>query len=252
MILSLPIPSGRYHLIIKYFGYNPNNFYEFNININERTISNDIEEIIIEELNTAYEDKKNEKKKINKNISKKRKINKKKNIQIDNNNEINNNENNINSIELILLNKDKKIYKILNKNEKIFEYINNGYEIVAYEKEIINNTNSNENDSDDFSENIYFYLVQYLNEHFLWIYPYIYKNILFEYPLTISINSNQTIFNIYEKIYIYIREIKLNHYFQKEELLNINDSFNNISYRNEKSTGFLIYINPNKKLKNQI
>ena len=197
MILSLPIPSGRYHLIIKYFGYDPNNFHEFNINMNERTISNDIEEIIIEELNTIFEDKKNEKKKINKNISKKRKINKKKNIQIDNNNEINNNENNINSIELVLLTKDKKIYKILNKNDKIFEYINNGYEIVEYEKEIINNKNANENDSDYFSENIYFYLVQYLNEHFLWIYPYIYKNILFEYPLPISINSNQTIFNIY-------------------------------------------------------
>ena len=265
MILSLPIPSGRYNLIIKYFGYKPNNYHEFNININERTTSNDIEEKILEDLNAVIEDKKNEKKKNNKNITKKRKVNKKKikndnnnNENNNNNNENNNNENLINSVELVLLSNDKKIYKILNKNENIFEYINKGYEIVAYEKEIINKTNlnikenENENENDIYSENIYFYLVHYSNEQFLWIYPYIFENILFKYPLPISIKSDQTIFNIYEKIYIYIREIKLFHYFQKEELLNINDSFNNITYRNEKSTGFLIYINPNKIKKSNL
>ena len=253
MILSLPIPSGRYNLIIKYFGYNPGVFYEFNILINEKTLKNDIENQIIVELTKLNEEKKNEKRKNNKNVIKKKKVNKKKakgDISSNNNDINNNNEKIINYVELLLLTKDKKIFKILKKNENIFEYINKGYEIVAYEKEIINNSDSNlkdiENESDNYIENIYFFLVKYTNEHFLWVYPYIFENYLFRYPLPISIRNDQTIFNIYEKIYIYIRELKLFHYFQKEELLNINESFNNISYRNEKSTGFLIYINPNK------
>ena len=50
--------------------------------------------------------------------------------------------------------------------------------------------------NENYIENIYFYLVKYTNEHFLWICPYIYENYLFKYPLPISIKNDQTIFNI--------------------------------------------------------
>ena len=245
MILSLPIPSGKCNLMIKYFGYNPGDFHEFNVHINEKSIAFDIEKTIIEGLNKILEDKQLEKRKLNKNISKKRKINKKrvKGENIIDNNIGNNNEEIMNGVELVLLTKDKKIYKVLNQTDNIFEYINKGYEIVSYEKEI---NKDNENPNEIFIDNIYFYLIRYTNEHLLWIYPYIYENNIFKYPLPISIKSDNTIYNIYEKIYIYLRELKLFHYFQKEELLNINDSFNNISYRNEKSAGFLIYVDNNK------
>ncbi len=245
MILSLPIPSGKCNLMIKYFGYNPGDFHEFNVHINEKSIAFDIEKTIIEGLNKILEDKQLEKRKLNKNISKKRKINKKrvKGENIIDNNIGNNNEEIMNGVELVLLTKDKKIYKVLNQTDNIFEYINKGYEIVSYEKEI---NKDNENPNEIFIDNIYFYLIRYTSEHLLWIYPYIYENNIFKYPLPISIKSDNTIYNIYEKIYIYLRELKLFHYFQKEELLNINDSFNNISYRNEKSAGFLIYVDNNK------
>ena len=249
MILSLPISSGKYNLMIKYFGYNPGDFHEFNIHINEKTAAYDIEKKIIERLTKIFEEKKLEKRKVSKNANKKRKINKKKikgeNI-IDNNLE-NNSEESINGVELILLSKEKKIYRALNQTENIFEYINKGYEIVSYEKE-----KENKNANDVFTDNIYFYLIRYTNEHLLYIYPYIFENAIFKYPLPLPIKSDNTIYNIYEKIYIYLRELKLFQYFQKEELLNINDSFNNISYRNEKSVGFLIYINNNKSKKSSL
>ena len=254
MILSLPIPPGKYYLNVLYFGYTPGDIHNFNIRINEKTISDDIEKKILEKLAELSEDKKNEKKKINKNITKKKKINKKKvkgDIISDNNYDINNNEINTNSIELVLLTKDKSIYKILSKNENIFKYVNEGYEITAYEKENLigetNNNNSNsQKDNINISENIYFYLVHYTNENFLWMYPYIYENHIFEYPLQISIKHSQTIFNLYEKIYFYIRELKLYPNYQREELININNSLNNISFENEESAGFKIYINQSK------
>ena len=254
MILSLPIPPGKYYLNVLYFGYTPGDIHNFNIRINEKTISDDIEKKILERLVELSEDKKNEKKKINKNITKKKKINKKKvkgDIISDNNNDFNNNEINTNCIELLLLTKDKSIYKVLNKNENIFKYVTEGYEITAYEKENLsgeaNNNNSNsQKDNINISENIYFYLVHYTNENFLWMYPYIYESHIFEYPLQISIKHSQTIFNLYEKIYFYIRELKLYPNYQREELININNSLNNISFENEESAGFKIYINQNK------
>ena len=254
MILSLPIPPGKYYLNVLYFGYTPGDIHNFNIRINEKTISDDIEKKILERLVELSEDKKNEKKKINKNITKKKKINKKKvkgDIISDNNNDFNNNEINTNCIELLLLTKDKSIYKVLNKNENIFKYVTEGYEITAYEKENLsgeaNNNNSNsQKDNINISENIYFYLVHYTNENFLWMYPYIYESHIFEYPLQISIKHSQTIFNLYEKIYFYIRELKLYPNYQREELININNSLNNISFENEESAGYKIYINQNK------
>ena len=259
MIMSLPLPSGRYNLMIKYFGYTPGDYHEFNIGINEKTICSEIELKIIESLNAFSEDKKNEKKRNNKIVIKKRRTNKKK-VKADNNNYSNNvdnnefnNEININSLEFVLLTKNKNIYKILEKDESILEYIIKGYEIVAYEKETITNTNINNNkfENNTSIENIYFYLINYINKQFLCIYPYIYEHYLFQYPLPISIQTEHTVFNIYEKIYYYIRGIKLLSNYQKEELININSSLNNISFENEQSIGFLIYINPNKIQKTQ-
>ena len=254
MFLSLPIPSGRYNYKIKYFGYTPGDFHEFVISLNERTTTDDIEKSILEELSIIFEDKKNDKKRNGRNIVKKRRLSKKKNRgeNINENYNENNKEENINSVELIVLTKDKKIFKILNKSDIAFDYITKGYEIVAYEKEIISDLSPNKQENGNYSENIYFYLVLFVNENFLWLYPYIYEKKLFKYPLPITIKSEQTIFHIYEKIYIYIRHLKLSHYFQKEEFLNLNDTFYNISYRNEKSTGFLIYINPNKEKKTNL
>ena len=253
MFLSLPIPSGRYNIKIKYFGYIPGDFYELEISLNERTNTEKLEKKIIEELAKQFEEKKNDKKGNGKNVAKKRRINKKRNKnEIINGNNENNSEENFNSVELILLTKDKKIFKILDKNDNILDYIMNSYEIVAYEKEKTNDFRTKKQENHTYSENIYFYLVHYINEHFLWIYPYIFEKIIFKYPLPISIKSQQTIFYIYEKIYSYIRELKLSKYFQKEELLNLNDTFNNISYINEKSAGFIIYINPNKIKKSNL
>ena len=72
----------------------------------------------------------------------------------------------------------------------------------------------------------------------MWIYSYIFENILFEYPLPLSIKLEQNIFNIYQKIYFYINELK-----NLSEDLNLT---NDINYKNEKNNGFVIYINNDK------
>ena len=232
MILPLNIPSEKINLEIKYFGLNYGDFHKFNINLNENSKIEEYKQKIIDKINYILnEDKKNNR------INKKRKINKKRNKNENNKNNIGGDKNeiilneiNINSIELILLTKEKKIYKIIN-NEKdinIINYINKGYELVAYEKE-------------ESIENIYFYLVHYTNEYFMWMYSYIYENILFEYPLPLSIKPEQNVYNMYQKIYQYIYEIT-----NDELVLN-----NEINYENEKKIGFIIYINKNKIEKNK-
>ena len=49
-------------------------------------------------------------------------------------------------IELVLLTKNKSVYKVFNNNDYIFSYLEQGYELVAYEKKA-------------GDENIYFYQV---------------------------------------------------------------------------------------------
>ena len=229
MILPLYIPCGKFNLEIKYFGLNFE-FRTFNINLNEESKYNDYKMKLIEKIN---EEKRN-----NKNMNKKKKINKKrnknennKNNNIGDKNEIILNEMDINCIELILLTKEKNIYKVINNNDiNILNYINQGFELVAYEKE-------------ETVENIYFYLIHYTNEYFMWIYSYIYENVLFEYPLPLSIKLEQNIYNIYQKIYSYINE-----------LTNLNEDLNltnDINYKNEKNNGFVIYINNDKIEKNK-
>ena len=221
MILPLNIPQGKINISFKYFGYNYGDYHEFNLNLNLNEENNDYKIKIVEIINNYFnDDKKNNK-------NKKKKINKKKNKNENNkNNSLDKNDNiiqetNTISIELILLTKNKKIFKILDNenNINIFDYINQGFELVAYEKE-------------DFSENIYFYLVHYTKEYLLWSYPYIKEHILFEYPLPLSIKSEQNIFNIYQKIFQYLYELT-------NCTLDLN---NNINFENEKKIGFLIYI----------
>ena len=229
MILPLNIPQGKISITFKYFGYNFGDYHEFNLNLNED--NNNYKQKIIDMINNYF----NDDKKSNKN-NKKKKINKKKNKN-ENNKNISGDKNepiiqeaNIISIELILLTKDKKIYKVIdNENDiNLLYYINQGFELVAYEKE-------------DTSENIYFYLVHYTNEYFLWIYPYVYENILFQYPLPLSIKPEKNVFNIYQKIYQYIYELT-----NCEIILN-----NDINYENEKKIGFIVYINSNKEQKHK-
>ena len=231
MILPLNIPQGKINISFKYFGYNFGDYHEFNISLNKDNKCNNYKQKIFDIINNYF----NDDKKSNKN-NKKKKINKKKNKNENHKNSIGDKndlipqETNINSIELLLLTKDKKIYKIINEENdiNILNYINQGFELVAYEKE-------------ESSDNIYFYLIHNITEYYLWLYPYIKENILFEYPLPISINPEQTIFNIYQKIYQYIYELT-----NSEFVLE-----NNINYENEKNLGFIIYINKNKIQKNK-
>ena len=231
MILPLHIPYAKFNLEIKYFGLNLD-FHIFNINLKEENKCDDYKIKIIEKIKNYF----NEEKRNNKNIKKKSKINKKRNKNENNKNnigeknEINMNEMTINSIELILLTKNKKIYKIVNNNIDIIYYINKGYELVAYEKE-------------ENVDNIYFYLIHYTNESFLWVYNYIYENIIFEYPLPLSIKPDQDVSYIYQKIFIYINE-----YNNLKEDLDLN---NNINFDKEKKIGFIIYINNDKVKQNK-
>ena len=77
----------------------------------------------------------------------------------------------------------------------------------------------------------------------MWLYSYIYENILFEYPLSLSIKHEHNIYYIYQKIYSYINELT-----NLNEDLNLN---NDINYKNEKKNGFIIYINNDKIEKNK-
>ena len=229
MILTLNIPKMKFNLEIKYFGINLGEFQIFNINLNEESKVDEYKIKIIEKINEDKKNNKNKKRKINK---KKNKIENSKNNNFigDKNEAILNNEinNNNNSIELILLTKEKKIFKILNNNElniDIISYINQGYELVAYEKE-------------EASENIYFYLLHYIKKYFLWIYPYISEELYFLYPLPLSIKSEQNLFNIYQKIYQYINELT-----NLTDDSNFNLNNNDINYKTEEMVGFVIYLN---------
>ena len=88
-------------------------------------------------------------------------------------------------------------------------------------------------------DNIYFYLIHYTKENFLWIYSYIYENILFEYPLPLSIKQEQSVSYIYQKIFTYLNEYNN----MKEDL--------NLDLSNEKKIGFVIYINNDKVKQNK-
>ena len=217
MFLSLPIPSGKYEINIKYFGYEISDYAEFKIPITENSTVLNIIEIIKKKISN---------KKNNNNISNppKRKKNKK-----NRNKKIQNKEINLSgdSIEIVLLTKSKTIYKIFTTNDYIFPYLKKGYELVAYEKK-------------NKKENIYFYLTQYYHSY-IFSFFYYPKSFLFDYPFPIDIDKSEKLYNLYGKINNFLQNFTSND--KKEEILNINSQFTNINKENEKKTGFKIYLN---------
>ena len=220
IFLSLPIPSGKYEINMKYFGYEISNIFEFRIPITENTTVLNIIEIIKNRLAVI---------KKNKNLGnpptrkKNKKRNNKKNKFVIEEISLNEGYN----MEIVLLTKDKKIYKVFTNNDYIFSYLQQGYELVAYEKSSKN-------------ENIYFYLTQYYYNYILsYFFP---KKILFNYPLAIDINKSFKIHSIYGKISNFLKVFSSNEYI-KEEILDVNLQFININKKNEKDAGFSIYLN---------
>ena len=234
MFISLPIPSGKYELDIKYFGYDIKNFFIMKIPITENTTVLNIIDIIRTKLSLI---KKNKEKNVNN--PPRRKNNRKKNknkVTKKITEEINLSKNNI---EMVLLNKKKKIYKIFIKNDYIFPYLQQGYELVAYENDISNNNRK---------ENIYFYISQYYFSYVFSIFYYP-RYYLFDYPFAISFDKSQKISNIYKNIKEFLKELSLNSNLnsqinnnKEDEILNIDFDFDKINKGNEKDCGFTIFL----------
>ena len=229
MFISLPIPSGKYEIEVKYFGYNINDFLVMKIPITENTTVLNIIDIMKNRINII-----NINKNIKNNPPKRKKRNKNKNKIIKKLYEqINLSKD---KIEMVLLTNKKKIYKVFTNNDYIFPYLLQGYELVAYEKDTSNQNN----------ENIYFYLSQYYYSYIfsLFYYPRIY---FFDYPFAINFDKTQKIFNIYKSIKEFLKELlpnnNPNNPIKKDEILNIDFNFNKINKDNEKSCGFTLYLN---------
>ena len=229
MFISLPIPSGKYEIEVKYFGYNINDFLVMKIPITENTTVLNIIDIMKNRINII-----NINKNIKNNPPKRKKRNKNKNKIIKKLYEqINLSKD---KIEMMLLTNKKKIYKVFTNNDYIFPYLLQGYEVVAYEKDTSNQNN----------ENIYFYLSQYYYSYIfsLFYYPRIY---FFDYPFAINFDKTQKIFNIYKNIKEFLKELlpnnNPNNPIKKDEILNIDFNFNKINKDNEKSCGFTLYLN---------
>ena len=231
MFISLPIPSGKYEIEVKYFGYNINEFLVMKIPITENTTVLNIIDIMKNRINIINI---NKNKNIKNNPPKRKKRNKNKNKIIKKLYEqINLSKD---KIEMVLLTNKKKIYKVFTNNDYIFPYLLQGYELVAYEKDTSNQNN----------ENIYFYLSQYYYSYIfsLFYYPRIY---FFDYPFAINFDKTQKIFNIYKNIKEFLKELlpnnNPNNPNKKDEILNIDFNFNKINKDNEKSCGFNLYLN---------
>ena len=231
IFLSLPIPSGKYEIKLKYFGYEISNFHEFKIPITENTTVLNV----IDYIKKALKKKNN----INKKISNPpRKKNNRKNKKSHNRYKKDiNYEISLTGdiIEMLLLTKNKNIYKVFTHNDYIFSYLQQGYELVAYEKNIN-------------KENIYFYLTNYYHSY-IFSYFYYPKTFLFNYPFAIDINQKDKIYELYERISDLLKKFDLNKN-NKEETLNINFTFEKINKEKEKETGYSIYINQYIKKKN--
>ena len=220
IFLSLSIPSGKFEIDIKYFGYDISKYFDIKIPLTENTTVQNIIDIIKVKLllrNKNIKSFSNPPKKKNKRSKYKSKIA----------NEYDSFEQKLddNLVEIVLLTKGKKIYKVFTKNEYIFPYYKAGYEIVAYEKNGV-------------KENIYFYLTQY---YFSYIFSYFYypRTILFDYPFAIDVDMNNKIYSIHENIYNFVRQITKN----KKDSSDLNFKFDNITIQNEKIIGFSIYLN---------
>ena len=225
MFVSLPIPSGKYEIDVKYFGFNINNCFVTKIPITENTTVLNIIDIFKKKLHLLNNNKINNPPKRRNRKKNRFKLTKKLNEEINLSKDI---------IEMVLLTNKKKIYKIFINNDYIFPYLAQGYELVAYEKDTSNKNN----------ENIYFYLSQYYYSYLfsLFYYP---KNYFFEYPFAINFDKSQKINHIYKNIKEFLKELTpdITHKNKKDEILDINFDFNKINKQNEKNCGFTIYIN---------
>ena len=233
MFLSLPIPSGRFEINVKYFGYSLNDFFETSIPITENTTVQNIIDVI--KMKLSVKNKKGVSNPPNKKKDRKKK-------QRNNRNKLRGEENDLDddSVEIVLFTKYNKLYKVFDSNDYIFPFIKKGYELVAYEK---NGKKDGNNESK--RENIYFYLTKYYSNYFLSIF-YNPKTLLFNYPLAISLDKNCKIFSIYSSIKKYLTELTPidDENDKKEVLLEINNfDFKSINKQNEKNIRFLIYLN---------
>jgi len=217
MFLSLSIPSGKFEADVKYFGYDINKYFDIKIPITENASVQNIIDLVKVKLLLRNKNNSNPPKKRNKK-------NKNKNKRA---NECDTFEENLdeNFIEIVLLTKSKRIYKVFTKNDYIFPYYQAGYEIAAYEKKAE-------------KENIYFYLTEY---YFSYFFSYFYypKKILFNYPFAIDVDMNNKIYSIYENIYKFIRQLSTT----KNDELDLKYKFDNINQQNEKNIKFSIYLN---------
>ena len=221
MFLSLPIPSGKYEINIKYLGYEINNCFNFKIPITENTTVLNIIDII----EKKFANKKSTDKTIGSPPSKnnRRKNKRKKKYYVQKTEEVLSGDY---SVEIVLLTKYKNIYKVFNCNDYIFPYLQQGFELVAYEKK-------------KRGENIYFYLTQYNNSYFSsYFYP---KSFLFDYPLVIDVEKKEKIYSLYGKISIFLNKLFSNNK-KSGEAIDINSKFSQINKDNEKENGFTIYI----------
>ena len=221
MFLSLPIPSGKYEINIKYLGYEINNCFNFKIPITENTTVLNIIDII----EKKFASKKSTDKTIGNPPSKnnRRKNKRKKKYYVQKTEEVLSGDY---SVEIVLLTKYKNIYKVFNCNDYIFPYLQQGFELVAYEKK-------------KRGENIYFYLTQYNNSYFSsYFYP---KSFLFDYPLVIDVEKKEKIYSLYGKISIFLNKLFSNNK-KSGEAIDINSKFSQINKDNEKENGFTIYI----------
>ena len=209
--ISVPIPSKRYEINIKYFGYKFDNFYEVSVPINEDTVASNITDII--KLKIYFKNQSINIEKTNK--RKRRRID-----DISKNEEIK--ELIGNSVEVLLLDSNKKIYKILESREYIYLYITQGYELVAYE-------------NNDKNENIYFYLTKYFENNSYFNFFGSTKQYLFDYPFAINSAYEDKIYFIYININNFLKEFFKN----KKNSSKIN--IEQIKIDNESELGFIIY-----------
>ena len=163
IFISLPIPSGRYNINVKYFYYMKNleiQIENFNMKINENSTSNEFKNKILNEVNFIRSK--------NKNL----------------------NPLNYNDFDLILLDKNNQIIKIFKRNEYIFDYIYDGNSLVGYEK------GKNENIYiylTKFSVNYWFNFFAYQDIKFLFEYP-------IPIPINFPYEDNFRVSNLYELI----------------------------------------------------
>ena len=219
--ISVPIPSKRYEINIKYFGYNFNNFYEVSVPINDDTIASNVIDIIKLKIYTKKEKMNNKIKEKTKNKNRRKRGN-----DISKNEEIK--ELIGDSVEVLLLDSNKKIYKVFEPRDYIYLYITQGYEVVAYEKNIKN-------------ENIYFYLTKYSENTSYFNFFGSSKQYLFDYPFAINSAYEDKIYFIYKNINNFLKE------FFKDKKNSNKINIEQIKIDNEPELGFIIYF---EKIKN--